>query len=442
MSKSGSFGPPLDRREFVKRAAQGIAGISAGLLAPTNFAYAGGSDRIRLGIVGCGGRGTGAANNALTADPSVEIRAMGDLFRDRLEASREALVGQGGSRVNVPDGRRFAGFDSYLGVMESGVDAVILATPPGFRPMHVQAAVEHNLHVFMEKPVAVDSAGVRAVIEAGEEGRRKNLSMVAGTQYRRQPSFVEAVRLVHNGAIGELVAGQEYYMTGPVWLRERRPGMSELEWQCLNWYYFTWLSGDHIVEQFIHNIDTLDWIFQGHPVRAIGSGGREVRVEPEYGHIYDHFSVEYEYPNGARVQAMSRQMRGTANRNSNRIIGTRGVAEINPAQSLLVSHDGEILWRQDEPGNNPYVQSHVDLIASIRNGIPLNEARSVAESTLTAILGREVAYTGRDLAWEEVFQADMKLGPTDFNLEKMPPFEVAKPGSTRLERSFPAPASG
>lgn len=431
----------LSRREFVKQTARGIAGLSAGLVASTNFAYAGGSDRIRVGVIGCGGRGTGAANNALTADPAVEIYALGDLFRDRLEKSREALTGRAGSRVNAPDDRCFDGFENHLRVMESGVDVVILTTPPGFRPYHLQAAVDRDLHIFMEKPIAVDSAGVRAVIRAGEEGRRKKLSMVAGTQYRRQPSFVEAVKLVQDGAIGEIVAGQEYYMAGPVWMRDRKPGMTELEWQCLNWYYYTWLSGDHIVEQFVHNIDTFDWIFQGRPERAIGSGGRQVRTDPEFGHIYDHFSIEYEYPNGARVLAMCRQMGDVTSRVANRIVGTGGVADINPGNSAVVTHDGEVLLRHNEGGNNPYVQTHVDLIASIREGKPLNETQSVAESTLTAILGREAAYTGQSLTWDEVYEADMTLGPDDFSRESMPDFDVPKPGVTRLDRSFSALAA-
>ncbi len=437
MKQDNTSKPHLSRRDFVKRTAQGIAGIGAGLLASTNFAYAGGSDRIRIGLVGCGGRGTGAANNALTADPAVELYAMGDLFGDRLEDSRKTLQEQGSGRVNVPDERCFTGFDNYSQVMDAGVDAVFLTTPPGFRPRHLQAAVERNLHVFMEKPIAVDSAGVRAVIEAGEEGSRKNLSMVAGTQYRRQPSFLEAVKLVHEGAIGNLVAGQEYYMTGPIWFRERKPGMTDLEWQCFNWYYYTWLSGDHIVEQFVHNIDTLDWIFQSHPERAIGNGGRQVRVDPKYGYIYDHFSIEYEYPNGAKVLAMSRQMGRTAGRNANRVIGTRGTADINPGNSLVALHNGEVLLRHDQRGNNPYVQTHVDLIASIREGKPINETREVAESTLTAILGREAAYTGQNLTWNEVYNADMNLVPDEFGFETMPSFEVPTPGSTGLERSFP-----
>jgi len=424
----------LSRREFVKKSAVGLAGV--GLLASTNFAYAGGSDRLRVGVIGCGGRGTGAANNALRADPAVEIYAMGDLFADRLRSSREALMGEAEGRVNVPDSRCFEGFENYLGVMESGVDYVILASPPGFRPIHVQAAVERDLHLFMEKPVAVDSAGVRAVIAAGEEGERRGLSMVAGTQYRRQPSFVEAVNLVHGGAIGDLLGAQAFYFTGPIWLRERQEGMSDMEWQCRNWYYFTWASGDHFVEQFIHNIDTLDWVFGEHPERAIGTGGRQVRVEPQFGHIYDHFSVEYQYPNGVRVMAACRQMQGATRRVINRIVGTRGVADINPSQSLVALHSGEVLLRHMTPGNNPYVQTHVDLISSIRAGKPLNESRSVAESTLTAILGREAAYTGQELAWDDVYGADMNLVPNHFEFGPMPPMEVPRPGFTKIERSF------
>lgn len=422
---------PVSRRDFVKRTAAGLAGL--GVMGATNFAYAGGAERFRIGVIGCGGRGTGAANNALAADPSVEIYAMGDLFRDRLDGSRQALINEGGDRVNVPDVRCFSGFDNYLQVMQSGVDIVILATPPGFRPQHFRAAVEHGLHVFMEKPVAADSAGVRSVIESGKIGRQKNLSMVAGTLYRRQKSFIEAVERVHAGEIGDLVAAQEYYMTGPIWLRERQPGMTDLEAQCLNWYYYTWLSGDHIVEQFVHNIDTINWVFQSHPISAIANGGRQVRVGEEYGNIYDHFSVEYQYPNGARVQAMSRQMDGTASRVSNRIVGTRGVAQIDPANSIITSHEGEAVFRHRGPGNNAYVQTHVDLISSVRDKKPLDESRSVAESTLTAILGREAAYTGQELTWDAVLNADMDLFPADLNSGEMPAFEIHKPGITRLD---------
>ena len=227
-------------------------------------------------------------------------------------------------------------------------------------------------------------------------------------------------------------------MTGPIWLRERKPGMGEMEWQCLNWYYFTWLSGDHIVEQFVHNLDVINWVFQGPPVRALANGGRQKRVEPEYGHIYDHFSVEYEYANGARVLAMCRQMANCSTRVENRIIGTRGVADVNPNNSLLVAHDGNELYRMDERGNNAYVQEHTDLIAAIRAGEPVNEAEQIALSTMTGILGRESAYTGQPITWEEIMASEQRLVPEviDFNVSA-PPADVPVPGVTALDRTAP-----
>lgn len=437
MEKSKTPDSGVTRRDFVKRtAALGLAGLGTGLLGSTNFAYAAGSDRLRIGMIGCGGRGTGAANNALNADPSVEIYAMGDLFADRLKSSRDTLTKHAPGRMNVTDDRCFSGFDNYKAVMESGVDYVILATPPGFRPIHVQAGVDRNVHMFIEKPVAVDSAGVRAMLKAGEEGKRKGLSMVAGTQYRRQPSYVEAMDLVHSGGIGDLVGGQAYYLTGPIWLRDRKPEMSDMEWQCRNWYYFTWASGDHIVEQFIHNIDAIDWAFQSRPERAIATGGRLVRTDPSYGHIYDHFGVEYQYPNGARVLATCRQMKGATSRVANRIVGTEGIADINPRDSHVATHKGKTLLRHTSAGNNPYDQTHADMIASIRNKKPINDVESVSQSTLTAILGREAAYTGQELTRDEVLNAKMSLGPSEFAFGPMPEFEVAKPGVTSVARSF------
>lgn len=425
----------ISRRNFIKKTSLASAGLSTGLMASGNFAYAAGSDKIRVGIIGCGGRGTGAANDCLNADESVEIHAMGDLFMDRLKRSRDLLQRSKGDRVNVSDDRCFDGFDNYINVMESDVDVVILATPPAFRPIHLKAAVARDKHIFMEKPAAVDSAGVRSVIESGKEAAKKGLSLVSGTMYRRQPSYFEAINRIHDGAIGELTGAQEYYMTGPIWLRERKPGMSDMEWQCRNWYYFTWLSGDHIVEQFIHNIDTINWAFQSHPVKAIASGGRQVRVQPSYGHIYDHFSVEYEYPGGVRVTAMCRQMNDTERRVTNRIVGTKGVAEVDPQYSKITSHKGKVIYESPEEMTvNPYVQSHVDLIASIQKGEPLNEARPAAESTLTAILGREAAYTGRELTWEQVNEADMDLVPDSFSFSSLPVQPVPTPGTTQLER--------
>lgn len=430
-SKPTSF---LSRRDFLKTSATVTAGLSAGLMASGNFAYAAGADTIRVGLIGCGGRGTGAAANAIEAAEGVEIYSMCDLFEDRLDSARKELSEHIGDKLNVTDDRCFSGFDAYLNVINSDVHYVILATPPGYRPLHLRAAVEAGKHVFMEKPSSVDPVGTRSVIESGELAKQKDLSIVAGTQYRRQPSYVEAMKRIHDGMIGEIVAAQEYYLTGPIWLRQRKPGMSDMEWQNRNWYYFTWLSGDHIVEQFVHNLDAINWALQAVPVKALGMGGRIVRVDPSYGHIYDHFSIEYEYPNGIRVEAKCRQMEGTTNRVTNRIIGTEGIADVHTDNSIIRSHSGRELFRFPERGNNPYVQEHTDLIVSIREGKPINEAKEVAESTMTGILGRESAYTGLELTWDEVMNSDLNLMPESFTFGELPFPPVPQPGVTKLSR--------
>ncbi len=425
----------VSRRDFIKTSALATAGLSAGLMASGDYAFAAGSDTIRVGLVGCGGRGTGAARDAVVSADGVDIVAMGDLFENRLDKSRAALAEEIGDKLKVTDENCFIGFDAYERVIESDVDMVILATPPGFRPQHLRAAVEAGKHIFTEKPIAVDVAGVHSVIESGEMAKEKGLSMVAGTLYRRQHSFVEAIKRIHDGMIGEIVSAQEYYMTGPIWLRPRQPGMSDMEWQCRNWYYFTWLSGDHIVEQFVHNLDVINWVMQGTPESCVGMGGRLVRVDPSYGHIFDHFSIEYVYPGGVRVEAKCRQMRDCTTRVTNRIVGTEGVAELHPRKSMIVSHTGETLFDHPEPGNNGYVQEHTDLIASIRAGEPINEARQIAGSTMTAILGRESAYTGLELTWDDLNQADLDLVPKTFAFGPMPATPVAQPGLTKLNRS-------
>ena len=427
----------LSRRTFLKVS----AATTAGLMATGNFAYSAGSDALRVGLVGCGGRGTGAARDAVVGADNVQIVAMADLFEDCLDRSIDGLKQEIGDAFQADSNHRFVGFDAYEGVMASDVDMVILATPPGFRPAHFKAAVEAGKHVFMEKPVSVDVAGAQTIMEAGEAASEKGLSVVAGTLYRRQPSFVEAVRRIHAGMIGQVVSAQEYYMTGPIWLRPRKPGMSDMEWQCRNWYYFTWLSGDHIVEQFVHNLDVINWVFQSHPDSAIAMGGRIERVDPSYGHIYDHFSVEYVYPGGARVEAKCRQIVEGTRRITNRIVGTEGIAELHPRYSRLVSHDGQALYEMPEPGLNAYVQEHTDLISAIRTNTPINETRQIAESTLTAVLGRESAYTGQELTWEDLMSSGLDLVPRSFAFGSMPFPPVPVPGKTSLMRAPWAEAS-
>lgn len=390
-----------------------------------HYAFAGGSDRLRVGLIGCGGRGTGAARDCVSAAPGVEIVALGDLFKDRLETCRQNLADLG-EKFKVSDERCFVGFDAYQRVIESGVDLVILATPPGFRPIHFRAAVEAGKHVFMEKPVAVCPTGVRMVLETSELAVKKSLAVVAGTQRRHHKGYIETIRRLHEGAIGRVVAAQCYWNQGGLWMHPRQPEWSDVEWQIRNWLYFTWLSGDHIVEQHIHNLDVINWVLQAHPVKAIGVGGRQVRIDPTYGHIYDHFAIEYEYPEGVKVLSMCRQIEGCANRIGEFIIGTEGVSD--PSYRIK----GKTFWQYEGEIPNPYVQEHTDLINSIREGKPLNEGKQVAESTLTAIMGRMAAYTGQEVTWEQALNSKLNLVREKLEFGPMATDPVAMPGKTPL----------
>ncbi len=384
---------------------------------------------IRVGIIGCGGRGTGAAIDCLNADPYTQVVALGDLFQHRLDACRKRLS-EHERPQQIEEKNCFAGFDAYQGVLSCDVDLIIHGTPPGFRPDHLRAIIEAGKHVFTEKPVAVDPVGVRTVIAAAELAERKGLAFVAGTQRRHDPAYRETMRRIHDGAIGDLVAGQCYWNQGALWVVECEPGWSDMEWQCRNWLYFTWLSGDHIVEQHIHNLDVMNWAMGGPPAKALGMGGREVRTDPKYGNVFDHFCVEYVYPNGARVLSMCRQMERTSERVGERLIGTKGVAD--PSGSI----EGRRPFKYEAPEGawvNPYVQEHVDLLASIRAGRPLNEGRRVAESTLTAIMGRMSAYTGRELSWDWLMNAStLDLRPAAYAFGELPVEPVAIPGITSL----------
>jgi predicted dehydrogenase len=418
-------GKGFTRRRFLKSsAAASGALLTTGALG--RVAFAGGTDTIRAGLIGCGGRGTGAAENCVQAAPGVEIVAMGDLFEDRLRWSRGELQ-KLGPAMKVADPRCFTGFDAFRHVIASDVDMVILAAPPHFRPRHLAAAVEAGKHVFMEKPVAVDPVGARSVIASAELAGRKGLSIVAGTQRRHQRSYLEVMKRVSDGAIGRVVAGQCYWNQEGLWVRHREPGWSDMEWQVRNWLYFTWLSGDHIVEQHVHNIDVMNWAFGGPPVKAMGMGGRQVRTGAEYGNVYDHFAVEFEYAGGARVLSTCRQMDGTSGRVGERLVGTKGVAD--PGGAIW----GENAYRFEGHVPDPYVQEHADLIAAVRAGEPLNEARRVAESTLTAVMGRMSAYTGREVSWTWVMNASkLRLGPADYAFGDLPLEPVAMPGRTPL----------
>ncbi len=427
--------PGNSRRQFIKT---GAAASLLPLLGSLQPVFAAGTDRIRVGLVGCGGRGIGAVRNCVAADPSVQLVAVCDAFADRVDAAMKEFTEGGGDGNNLrpplpkdqfavtPD-RCFVGFDGYKQVLASGIDLVLLVTPPHFRPLHLQAAIEAGVHVFTEKPVAVDPVGARLVMQVAELAAQKKLAIVAGTQRRHSADYLETMQRIKDGAIGELVGGSCYWMQEALWHRGRKPEWSEMEYQMRNWLYFTWLSGDHIVEQHMHNIDVMNWAFGGPPLKAFGMGGRQSRTDAKYGDAWDHFSVEFEYANGVRVQSLCRQVAGSSTRVTERLVGTKGTAR--PSGVI----QGASPWKFEGKLVNPYDQEHIDLIRSIRAGTPLNEGRQVAESTLTAILGRMSAYTGREVSYAWVLEASkLELKPSAYAWGDAPAVNIPVPGTTPL----------
>jgi myo-inositol 2-dehydrogenase / D-chiro-inositol 1-dehydrogenase len=415
---------PVTRREFLKTS----AALAAAPLAIERAAHAAGSDEIRVGLIGCGSRGTGAAFNILDASPRTRIGALGDVFPDRLEGCRQRLAERGENGA-VAGRSCFNGFDAYRGVLSCEVDAVILATPPHFRPMHFAAAVEAGRHVFMEKPVAVDPAGVRRVLIAADEADRRGLSVVAGTQRRHEDCYREAIARIQGGAVGRIGCARCSWNMGGLWMLPRRDDWSDMEWQLRNWLYFTWLSGDHIVEQHVHNLDVANWVLGAHPLRALGLGGRQVRIGPEYGQIFDHFAIEYEYPGGVYVTSFCRQIDGCANRVEESFSGTEGEALL---RSGFAEIRGAAPWRFEADQPDPYVTEQRNLLASISGGPRLNEARQVAQSTLTAIMGRMSAYTGQEVTWEQAINSKLDLSPPAYELGPLAVPPVTVPGRTPL----------
>ncbi|MAB72799.1 MAG: oxidoreductase [Planctomycetaceae bacterium] len=424
----------LARRDFVR--AVGLAATVPSIVAaaPTILgSKLGREDVINVGLIGCGGRGSGAAVNALEAGPDVRIHAMGDLFPDRLQSSLGNLRKRDDARVDVPESRQFTGFDAFKKVIGSDCDVVILATPPGFRPQHFAAAVEGGKHVFMEKPVAVDATGIRTVMEAAAAANDRKLSVVAGTQRRHEQCYLEAMERLHRGDLGRLLAARCYWNMGSLWNVAPEPDRSEVENQIRNWLYYTWLSGDHIVEQHVHNLDAINWAFQSPPTEVFGVGGRQSRTSDEYGHIFDHFGLEYRYPDDRFAMSMCRQQAGTDGRVEEVITGADGTATLTSGRAVLT---GPNAWRFKGPQRSPYVQEHMDLQASIRGtGDYLNEGQRIAESTLTAIMGREAAYTGKVITFEDALNSDQDLMPNLTDFTDMPTPPVPIPGQTRMNRS-------
>ena len=417
----------VSRRKFL----QGSV-VVAGSALTTKALFARGSvgaaDLLRIGLIGCGGRGTGAAAQALAADPNVKLVAMGDAFIDHVENSLAKLKADPkiAGKIDVPAERRFSGFDNYQKVLESGIDVVLLAEPPHFRPKHLKAAIEAGKHVFAEKPVAVDAPGVRSVLATCEQARKKGLSVVSGLCLRYAHGFREAVQRIHDGAIGEIASVQASDFRGPIWVRARQPGWSDLEYQVRNWYYFSWLSGDFIVEQHVHFLDVCSWIMKDqYPVKAIGSGGRQVRTGPDYGNIYDHHSIIYEYANGAKLYGFCRQQSGCHNETGAFAMGTEGRAEISQQRQTI---SGKNSWKYDGPKNNFYQTEHDELFASIRSGKPIDNSDYMSKTTLLAIMGRTASYTGQVVTWEQVMNSKEDFTLSKYEWGPFPEPSVAMPG--------------
>ncbi len=424
------------RREFLKTSAAAGAALAApGFLSGKLFGAEAGQT-LRVGLIGCGGRGTGAAANALRADPNVILTALGDVFPEPLEKSLKALrsTEDVAAKVKVTQENCFVGFDAYQKVLASGVDVVLLASPPGFRPLHLQAAVAAGKHVFAEKPVAVDATGVRSVLASTAAAKQKNLALVSGFCYRYNTGVRAFMEQIHNGAIGEIRAIHTTYNTAGVWSKPRQPGWTDMEWQMRNWYYFTWLSGDHIVEQAVHNLDKMSWLMKdAPPASCMAIGGRQVRTAEEFGHIYDHFGVVYDYANDVRAFHFCRQQAGAAADNSDHVWGADGVGHIVRAFSGPFVIKGKTNWRhREEKMRDMYQNEHDELFASIRSDKPINDGEWMAHSTLLAIMGRMAAYTGQVVTWEDALNSKENLVPEKIAWDTpitVPP--VAIPGVTK-----------
>ena len=399
------------RRNFMKTSSFLVAsGAVAGTLSMAQSAHAFGSDEIKIGLVGCGGRGTGAAVQALNTAGATKLVAMADAFDDRLQGSYRAIQGRHKDKVDVPAERRFVGFDAYKKVLETDCDVVILATPPGFRPLHVESAIKAGKHVFMEKPVAVDAPGVRRVLAAGEEAKKNNLAIQVGLQRRHEVAYKETIAQLQDGLIGDIILSRAYWNGGGVWTRPRVDGQTEMEYQMRNWYYFNWLCGDHINEQHIHNLDVINWLKNGFPVDAQGQGGREVRTGKDNGQIFDHHMVEYTYADGSKMLSCCRHIRGCWNSVSEHCHGTKGSANIGGGK--IYDTAGETIFRS-KGARGGHQQEHHDLFADLRAGKRPNEAEYGAKSTFTAILGRMATYSGQSIKWDDAINSKIVLADVD-----------------------------
>ncbi len=422
------------RRQFLKTTSilAAASGASASVLGHAATAHPGGSDLLKVGVVGCGGRGTGAILNALQADENVKLTAIADAFADRIElclgSLQHELSAEG--KIDVPKERQFVGFNAYQELIDSDVDVVILATPPHFRPLHLKAAVDAGKHIFCEKPVAVDAPGIRSVMETSRLAKEKGLSLVSGLCLRYHPGHIEALQRLHDGAIGDVHTLFANDYRGTIWVKTPNPDWTDMHLQMRNWYYYTWLSGDFNVEQHIHYLDLCSWIKGSYPVKAIGMGGRQVRTEEKYGNIFDHHSVVYDYEDGSRLISNTRQQDDVATDISCYAQGTQGTAEIASSKISITNADGK--WRHREKVKSMYDIEHDQLFEGIRAGKPINNGEYMCNSTLLAIMGRMATYTGQEITWEQALNSEEDLTPDAYDWGPAPEVVIATPGKTKF----------
>ncbi|NUQ61033.1 MAG: Gfo/Idh/MocA family oxidoreductase [Pirellulales bacterium] len=406
-----------------------VAGTALAGLAFARSAHAAGTDLIKIALIGSGGRGTGAAINALknSANPNVKLIAVADAFQNRLDNSLRAIQAQCKDKVDVPEERKFVGLDAYQKAIDSGADLVLICTPPGFRPMQFEAAVKAGKHIFMEKPVAVDAPGVRRVMAVNDEAKRKGLAVAVGHHLRHEVKHKEVIKRIHDGAIGDVCFLRAYFNSSGVWVRKREPQDTEMQYQVNNWYYFNWLSGDHIVEQHVHDLDVMNWIKDACPVKANGMGGRQFRVGPEYGEIYDHHAVEFEYADGTKMYSFCRHIPACWNSFSEHAHGTKGRVEIqgHGAADLYVDGQPPTHWERGPDGHQVEMD---DLFAALAAGQSYNEGDYSATSTMTAILGRMATYSGKALTWEEAIGSTLDLSPDGYTWQSTPQPEPGPDG--------------
>jgi predicted dehydrogenase len=440
MSDSRRVSQPAatSRRDFLKASTVSVGAGVLGGLSLARSVHAQGSDVFKIALIGCGGRGTGAAVQALSTKANVKLVAMADAFRDTLDRSYEAIKKECSDRVDVPEDRKFAGLDAYQKAIDSDASVVLLCTPPGFRPMQYEAAVKAGKHVFMEKPLAVDGPGVRRILAANEEARKKNLAVVVGFHMRHEANRQAAVKMLHDGAIGDIQFMRAYYNCSGVWVRPREEGQTEMQYQVRNWYYFNWLCGDQIVEQHVHDLDQCNWIKQAHPVEANGMGGRQVRTGKDVGEIFDHHAVEFTYADGTKLFSYCRQIPNCWDAFSEYAHGTKGQAELMGHARITISPTGGEPRRWDR-GEDGHQTEHDHLFAALAAGKPFNEADSAAESSLTAILGRMATYSGKIVKWDDAMGSQLDLSPKSYAWDAEPPvlpgpdgcYACAMPGITK-----------